>query len=237
MDDRLAALTHEVDKIMSIGPIGRWTNPPTTFPMMSETVVFNPDGSGLITSESGMAGRSKQTFEWSMRPPGRLVMRYHGRETWDGAPEAVEEPTDEDAAVYDIEIKIQGTEFASWPVMTNRNGDVFGDLWCALAREHPPLALPQQPPVIQPERNLLSRLRDVLARLPAEAGLNHAGMRGSSPPPRRWSARPPAPNMSLDQSIPSARSRRLQISGNMDRLEMAPAREAHDDPSTCTRAC
>jgi hypothetical protein len=153
MDDRLAALRQEIDKIMSTGPVGHWTNPPATFPMMSETVVFNADGSGLITSRSGMMGTSRQAFEWHMESPGRLVMRY-GRyeEDGDGAYRDPEEPADEDddddddeplTATFDIEIQIQGTEFAPWPVMTNRSSDVFGLLWCALARDDPPLVLPR----------------------------------------------------------------------------------------------
>ena len=63
-----------------------------------------------------------------------------------------------------IEIKIQETEFAPWPVMTNRSSDVFGCLWCALARDDPPLVLPPGPPVVRPKPTLLSRIRDVVAR-------------------------------------------------------------------------
>ena len=166
MDDRPAVPRDEVDKIMSTGPIGRWTNPPTTFPMLSETVVFNADGSGLMTSQSGMTGTTRQRFEWSMQANGRLGMRYRGREYCPGSCETAEEPADRDettTVVYEIEIKVQVTEFASWPVMTNRYGDVFGCLWCALARDNPPLVLPQQP-VVPPQRALLSRLRDVVAR-------------------------------------------------------------------------
>jgi hypothetical protein len=130
--------------------------------MMSETVLFNADGSGLVTSR-GMMGTSRQTFEWSMERPGRLVMRYLRYED-DGASQ---EPPDQDEATpvaFDIEIKIQETEFAPWPVMTNRSGDVFGILWCALARHDPPLVLPVRPAVVQPKRTLLSRIRDVVAR-------------------------------------------------------------------------
>jgi hypothetical protein len=39
MDNRLAPLRHEIDEIMSAGLIGHWSNPPTTFAMMSETVL------------------------------------------------------------------------------------------------------------------------------------------------------------------------------------------------------
>ena len=62
-----------------------------------------------------------------MERPRRLVMRYLRYED-DGASQ---EPPDQDEATpvaFDIEIKIQETEFAPWPVMTNRSGDVFGIL-------------------------------------------------------------------------------------------------------------
>jgi hypothetical protein len=35
MDDRIVALRQEIKQILSTGPIGRWTNPPTTLPMMA----------------------------------------------------------------------------------------------------------------------------------------------------------------------------------------------------------
>jgi hypothetical protein len=140
MDHRLAGLRHEIDRIMSAGPIGRWSNPPTTFAMMSESVVFNADGSGLITSSSGMTGTSTRAFEWSMQAPGRLVMRFAREENDNEASAGAAEVFDESVA-SDIEIKIQDTEFAPWPVMTTRSSDVFGDLWCALARVDPPLAI------------------------------------------------------------------------------------------------
>lgn len=154
MDDRLAALKQEIDKILSIGPIGRWTNPPTTFPMMWETVRFDVDGSGLATSFCSTMGTRRQAFEWSMEFPGRLVMRY-GRCEYDGedggveeaTDDGAEEPADEDESIVcaiDLEIKIEETEFAPWPVMTSRSSDVFGHLWCALARVDPPLVLPRR---------------------------------------------------------------------------------------------
>jgi hypothetical protein len=160
MDDRLAGLRQEVDKIITAGPIGCWKNPPTTFPMMSETVVFNADGSGLITSRSGMKETSTRAFEWSMQSPGRLVMQYcRGENDENGSDE-----TAEAVEQFDIEIKIQETEFAPWPVLTTRSSDVFGCLWCALARDDPPLALPERPPLVQTKRKLLSRVRDFVAR-------------------------------------------------------------------------
>jgi hypothetical protein len=147
MDDRLAALNHEIDEIMSTGPIGCWINSPTTFPLMSAMVVFNADGSGLMTSSTGMTGTTKQAFEWRMECPGRLVLRY-GKWENDLAPDEDEEPDDDDedtseiSVTMDIEIKIKETEFASWPVMTTRSSDEFGTLLCALVRDDPPLKLP-----------------------------------------------------------------------------------------------
>ena len=160
MDDRLAGLRQEVDKIISVGPIGCWRNPPTTFPMMSETVLFNADGSGLITSSSGMKETSTRRFEWSMQSPGRLVMRYCRSDNDDNASDEVAEAVDQ----LDIEIKIQETEFAPWPVMTTQSSDVFGPLWCALARVDPPLVLRKRPPLVQAKQKLLSRVRKFIAR-------------------------------------------------------------------------
>jgi len=160
MDDRLAGLRQEVDKIISAGPIGCWRNSPTTFPMMSETVLFNADGSGLITSSSGMKGTSTRPFQWSMQSPGRLVLRYCSSENGDNGADEAAEAVDQ----FDIEIKIQETEFAPWPVMTTRSSNVFGSLWCALARDDPPLVLPERPPLVQTKRKLLSRVRQFVAR-------------------------------------------------------------------------
>jgi hypothetical protein len=104
-----------------------------------------------------MMGEMRHPFSWSMEGPGRLVVRYR-------------KLTDEGASggavygIFDIEIKIQETEFAPWPVITNRSSDVFGNLWCALARVDPPLVLPVRLPAARPKRTLLSRMRDVFAR-------------------------------------------------------------------------
>jgi hypothetical protein len=178
MDDCLAELKHEIDKIMSTGPIGRWTNPPTTFPMISQTVVFHADGSGLMTYCSGMTGTTRQEFEWNMECPGRLVIRYGKWKQEIPFNGIEEEPVDEDehipndqgedilntSDIFDIEIKIKETEFGRSPVMTNRHSDVFGSLYCALARADPPLELPLRLPVARPKRTLLSRIRDAVAR-------------------------------------------------------------------------
>lgn len=107
-----------------------------------------------------------------MECPGRLVIRC-GRWEQDLPSDGAEEPADEDedtfdifdaSGTFDIEIKIQETEFGQCPVMTNRSGDVFGTLYCALARADPPLVLPFRLPVVRPKRTLLSRIRDVVAR-------------------------------------------------------------------------
>jgi hypothetical protein len=177
MDDALAELEHEIDMIMSTGPIGRWTNPPTTFPMISQTVVFNADGSGLMTYCSGMTGTTRHEFEWNMECPGRLVMQYGKWEPetpFDGAEEPADEdengPDDQDEDIldtsdtFDIEIKIKETEFGRSPVMTSRGSDVFGTLYCALARADPPFELPLRLPVARPKRPLLSRIRDAVVR-------------------------------------------------------------------------
>jgi hypothetical protein len=74
MDDRLAGLRHEIDRIMSAGPIGRWSNPPTTFAMMSETAVFNADGSGVMTSRSGMMGTSTTILSSRMASHLRIAL-------------------------------------------------------------------------------------------------------------------------------------------------------------------
>jgi hypothetical protein len=143
MDKRLAPLRDEIDRIVSSGPIGCWSNPPATFPMMSETVVFKADGSGLMTSRSGMTGTNTRAFEWRMQSPGRLIMRFgNGGRDDDGSGATAKAFDQAETMTFDIEFKIQETEFGPWPVMTNRSSDAFGGLWCALARNDPPLVMP-----------------------------------------------------------------------------------------------
>ena len=72
--------------------------------MMSETVVFNADGSGLITSRSGMRETSTRAFEWYMQSPGRLVMRYCKGENDDNGSEETAEAVDQ----FEIEIRDLG---------------------------------------------------------------------------------------------------------------------------------
>jgi hypothetical protein len=168
MDTRLAPLRDEIDKIMSSGPVGSWTNPPTTFAMISESVVFNAGGWGLIVSRSGMLGESRQQFVWSMHSRGRLAMRFRSSDHDERPFGPAEEPDDRDRAMpvfFDIEIKILETEFGPWPVMTTRSSDTFGCLWCALVRDDPPLVLPQRPRAVRLKQTLLSRIRDLARRI------------------------------------------------------------------------
>lgn len=164
MDHRLAAIKDEIDKIMSAGPVGRWSSPPPAFPFMNETVIFNADGSGLISSWSALAGKSLQVFGWSMEARGRLVMRY-GLPQFAGyradPPEEPESPTELSPVTLSIEIEVQETELGPWPVMTSEGRDTFDCLQTALAREEPPLTL-QRPSAGM--RALLSRARDLVWR-------------------------------------------------------------------------
>ena len=112
-----------------------------------------------------------------MECPGRLVMRCgrweqdlpsdgvggHAAEAEDISDDQEEDIFDA-SATFDIKIKIKETEFGQCPVMTNRLGDVFGNLYCALARVDPPLLLPSRPFVMRPKPTLLSRIRGVVAR-------------------------------------------------------------------------
>jgi hypothetical protein len=160
VDDRLAPLKNEIDAILSRGPIGRWSNPPPAFPFLSETVVFNADGSGVMTSWSAMSGKTVQAFTWSMGARGRLVVRY-GLARY--AAHLDEEPKEDENAVelspitHDIEIKVQETYLGPWPVMTSEGRDTFDILWTALARDDPPLRLEAAEPVAPP-RSLLARM-------------------------------------------------------------------------------
>jgi hypothetical protein len=162
VDDRLATLKDEIDAILSKGPIGRWSNPPPAFPFLSETVEFNADGSGVMTSWSAMSGKTVQSFSWSMAARGRLTMRY-GLTRY--AAHLDEEPKEDENAVelspitHGIEVKVQETYLGPWPVMTTEGSDTFDVLWTALARSQPPLLL-QQPstPQMPPSRSLLSRM-------------------------------------------------------------------------------
>jgi hypothetical protein len=166
VDDRLAELNDEIDRILSRGPIGRWSNPPPAFPFLSEAVVFNADGSGEITSWSAMSGKTVQAFAWNMEGRGRLVMRY-GLTRY--AAHLDEEPKEEDSVelspiTHEIEVRVQETHLGPWPVMITDGRDTFDWLWTALSRDEPPLRLqPVQPAFAPPPRSLLSRMRNLVA--------------------------------------------------------------------------
>ncbi len=161
MDDRLAPLKDEIDKILAKGPIGQWSNPPPDFPFLSETVVFNADGTGMMTSWSAMSGKTVQAFNWHMEGTGRLVVRY-GLTRY--AAHLDEEPKEEEDTVelspitHDIEIKVQETHLGPWPVLTSEGRDTFDYLWTALARSDPPLVLGEAMPMAPIRRSMLSRM-------------------------------------------------------------------------------
>jgi hypothetical protein len=161
VDYRLAALKGEIDQIMSAGPIGRWSNVPATFPFNTETVVFNDDGSGLITSWSALSGKSVQTFAWQMESLGRIVMRYRLMRYGDQA-EDMKEPDDNPELApitFGIEVVVQDTEIGAWPALVSAGSDAFDCMRTGLARTEPPLRLVETAPAIQPGgRSLLSRM-------------------------------------------------------------------------------
>jgi hypothetical protein len=160
VDYRLAALKGEIDKIMSAGPIGRWSNVPATFPFNTETVVFNADGTGLITSWSALSGKSLQTFGWSMEAPGRIVMRYRLTRYGDQAEDVkVADDTPELAPVaFGIEVVVHDTEIGAWPALVSEGSDTFDCMRSGLARTEPPLLLAEAAPSEAPGRSLLSRM-------------------------------------------------------------------------------
>lgn len=166
MDDRLDALKEEIDRILSRGPIGRWSNPPPAFPFLSETVVFNPDGSGEMTSWSAMSGKTVQGFSWNMEGRGRLVVRY-GLTRYaahlDEEPKEEEDPVELSPITHEIEIRVQETHLGPWPVMITDGRDTFDWLWTALSRDEPPLRLElAEPALAPPPRSLLSRMRNLV---------------------------------------------------------------------------
>jgi len=159
VDYRLAALKGEIDQIMSLGPIGRWSNVPASFPFNTETVVFNADGSGLIASWSALSGKSVQTFAWSMESRGRIVMRYrltlHGEQA-----ENVPDPDDSPElapVAFGIEVVVQETEVGAWPALVTEGSDVFDCMRSGLARLDPPLRLAEGTPV-DSGRSFFSRI-------------------------------------------------------------------------------
>jgi hypothetical protein len=161
VDFRLAALKGEIDQIMSAGPIGLWSNVPATFPFNTETVVFNADGSGLITSWSALSGKSLQTFAWSMEAPGRIIMRYRLTRYGDQVEEGFKEPDDSPElapVTFGIEIVVQETEIGAWPALVSEGSDCFDCMRSGLARTEPPLRLVETTAAVTPSRSLLSRM-------------------------------------------------------------------------------
>lgn len=161
MDHRLAALQDEIGRIMADGPIGHWSSVPASFPFVTETVEFNPDGSGRITSWSALSGTSVQAFAWSMEAPGRIVMRYRLTRHIERRDDVLDEP-DESAelspVVFGIAIGVQDTQVGAWPVMVSAGSDCFDSMPTALARTEPPLTLPESVAALRPNRSFLSRV-------------------------------------------------------------------------------
>jgi hypothetical protein len=160
VDYRLAALRDEIDKIMSAGPIGRWSNVPGALPFNTETVVFNGDGTGLITSWSALSGKSVQTFAWSMQAPGRIVMRYRLTRFAAQAEDLTEAHDSPELApvAFGVEIVVHETEVGAWPALVSEGSDVFDCMRSALARIEPPLLLEEPATVVEPGCSLLSRM-------------------------------------------------------------------------------
>jgi hypothetical protein len=161
VDYRLAALKGEIDKIMSAGPIGRWSNVPASFPFNTETVVFNADGSGLIATWSALSGKSVQTFAWSMEAPGRLVMRYRLTRYGDQLDEDLKEPDDSPElapVAFGIEVVVQETEVGAWPTLVSEGSDTFDCMRTGLARTEPPLRLAETAEAVRSNRSFLSRM-------------------------------------------------------------------------------
>jgi hypothetical protein len=165
VDDRLAALSDEIDKVLSDGPVGRWTNIPAVFPFNTDTVVFNSDGSGRITSWSTLSGSSVQTFAWSMQARGRVMMRYRLTQFTKHPDGDIAEPGDApelSPVAFGIEIVVQDTDLGSWPVMVSEGSDAFDCLRTALARTDPPLRLGEAAPAAPAPRSFLSRVRSLV---------------------------------------------------------------------------
>ena len=162
MDYRLAALKDEIDEIMSAGPIGRWSNVPATFPFNTETVAFNADGSGLITSWSALSGKSVQAFAWNMEAPGRLVMRYRLTRYGEQADTEHDDSPELAPIAFAIEVVVQETDFGAWPALVSEGSDTFDCMRTGLARSEPPLRLAEGAIAEPPPRSFLSRMRSLV---------------------------------------------------------------------------
>ena len=167
MDDRLAALRNEIDRILSDGPVGRWTSIPAVFPFNTDTVVFNPDGSGRIMCWSTLSGSSVQTFAWRMEERGRIMMRYRLTQFTKHPGDDTAEPADApelSPVTLGIEIVVQDTDLGSWPVLVSEGTDAFDCLSTALARTDPPLRLAEAEAeaALPTPRSFLSRVRSLV---------------------------------------------------------------------------
>jgi hypothetical protein len=122
-NDRLATLRDEIEGIMVDGPIGTWTNPPSTFPFSKETVAFHSDGTGRYCMAT--ANYSKpliEPFVWRMLERGRMYLA-HSPDYLSG--------NGSSGMTMAFEMIVQGTEFEHFLLAT------------ALVREEPPLKLPR----------------------------------------------------------------------------------------------
>ncbi|HEX6000164.1 MAG TPA: hypothetical protein VFZ16_12345 [Hyphomicrobiaceae bacterium] len=164
----MAALKGEIEKIVSNGPVGLWSNVPATFPYNNETVVFHENGSGMITSWSALSGRSLQTFTWSMAGRGRITMRYCLTRFGEQADDELGEPDDTaelSPVTFGIEIVVQETEIGAWAVLVSEGSDAFDCLRTGLARIEPPLRLDEVSPgaALPPQRSFFSRVRSLVS--------------------------------------------------------------------------
>jgi hypothetical protein len=136
-NDRLANLRDEIEGIMVDGPIGTWTNPPSTFPFSKETVAFHSDGTGRYCMAT--ANYSKpliEPFVWRMLERGRMYLA-HSPDYLSG--------NGSSGMTMAFEMIVQGTEFGEELVMASAGKQIFEHflLATALVREEPPLKLPR----------------------------------------------------------------------------------------------
>jgi len=76
-NDRLANLRGEIEDIMVVGPIGTWTNPPSTFPCSRETTEFRANGAGRVcTVTSNYREPRIEPFVWRMVERERMRVAH-----------------------------------------------------------------------------------------------------------------------------------------------------------------
>ena len=134
-DDRLANLRDDIEAIMVLGPIGTWTNPPSTFPLMHETVDFHPDGTGSVCMFSSTDDEPFiDPFAWRMVDKGRMRIAPTEELLFDyGYPR-----------IMAFEMVVQTNEFSEELVLVTAGKKIFDNfsLNSALRRKDPPLRLP-----------------------------------------------------------------------------------------------